>query len=63
MSAYGHHQMVNTEIRLTIFFAPEDRSSIQSAKATTAIIPQMTLFKLIPKEVNPVTKHMSSKDH
>ena len=32
-STHGHHQMVNTEIRLIIFFAAKDgRSSIQSAK-------------------------------
>ena len=32
-STHGHYQMVNTEIRLIIFFAAKDgRSSIQSAK-------------------------------
>ena len=31
-SAHGHHQMVNTEIRLIIFFAVEDVETIQSAK-------------------------------
>ena len=31
-STHGHHQMVNTEIRLTIFFAAEDGETIQSAK-------------------------------
>ena len=32
-STHGHHQMVNTEIRLIIFFAAKKwRSSIQSAK-------------------------------
>ena len=32
-STHGHHQMVNTEIRLITFFAAKDgRSSIQSAK-------------------------------
>ena len=32
-STHGHHQMVNTEIRLIIFFAAKDwRSSVQSAK-------------------------------
>ena len=31
-SAHGHHQMVNTEIRLIIFFAAEDREALQSAK-------------------------------
>ena len=31
-STHGHHQMVNTEIRLIIFFPQRLRSSIQSAK-------------------------------
>ena len=32
-STHGHHQMVNTEIRLIIFFAAkEGQGSIQSAK-------------------------------
>ena len=31
-STYRHHQMVNTKIRLIIFFAAKDRSSIQSAE-------------------------------
>ena len=32
-STHGHHQMVNTKIRLIIFFAAKDwRSSVQSAK-------------------------------
>ena len=30
MSARGHHQMVNTEIRLIIFFAAEDREVLYS---------------------------------
>ena len=29
---HGHHQMVNTKIRLIIFVAAKERSSIQSAK-------------------------------
>ena len=29
-STHGHHQMVNTEIRLTIFFAAEDREALYS---------------------------------
>ena len=32
-STHGHNQMINTEVRLIIFFAAKDRkSSIQSAK-------------------------------
>ena len=31
-STHRHHQMVNTEIRLIIFFAAEDGETIQSAK-------------------------------
>ena len=29
-SAHGHHQMVNTEIRLTIFFAARDEEALYS---------------------------------
>ena len=29
-STHGHHQMVNTEIRVTIFFAGEDREVLYS---------------------------------
>ena len=31
-TTYGHHQMVNTKIRLIIFFVAQDGDSIQSAK-------------------------------
>ena len=31
-STHGHHQMVNTEIRLIIFFADKDGETLQSAK-------------------------------
>ena len=29
-STHGHHQMVNTEIRLTIFFAAKDGEAVYS---------------------------------
>ena len=29
-STHGHHQMVNTEIRLIIFFAAQDREALYS---------------------------------
>ena len=29
-STYGHHQMVNTEIRLIIFFAAKDEEALDS---------------------------------
>ena len=29
-TTHGHHQMVNTEIRLIIFFAAEDRKALYS---------------------------------
>ena len=29
-SSHGHHQMVNTEIRLIIFFAAKDREALYS---------------------------------
>ena len=29
-STYGHHQMVNTEIKLIIFFAAKDREALYS---------------------------------
>ena len=31
-SADGHHQKLNTEIRLTVFFAAKDGEALQSAK-------------------------------
>ena len=31
-STHGHHQVVNTKIRLIIFFATEDGETLQSAK-------------------------------
>ena len=31
-STHGHHQMVNTEIRLIIFFTVKDGEAIQSTK-------------------------------
>ena len=31
-STYGRHQMISTEIRLIMFFAPEDGETIKSAK-------------------------------
>ena len=31
-TTHGHHQMVNTEIRLSIFFETKDGETIQSAK-------------------------------
>ena len=30
MSTHGHHQMVNTEIRLIIFFVAKDREALYS---------------------------------
>ena len=32
---HGHHQMVNTEIRLTIFFAAKDREALYISKKKT----------------------------
>ena len=34
-SAHGHHQMVNTEIRLIIFFVAEDREALHCQKKTS----------------------------
>ena len=31
-TTYGRHQMISTEIRLIMFFAPEDGETIKSAK-------------------------------
>ena len=31
-STHGHHQMVNTKIRLTIFFSAKDGEALQLAK-------------------------------
>ena len=30
MTTHGHHQMVNTEVRLIIFFAPKDGEALYS---------------------------------
>ena len=34
-STHGHHQMVNTEIRLVIFFAAKDREALYSQQNKT----------------------------
>ena len=34
-STYGHHQMVNTEIRLIIFFAAKDKEALYSQQNCT----------------------------
>ena len=34
-STHGHHQMVNTEIRLIIFFAAKDRETVSSQQSNT----------------------------
>ena len=34
ISTHGHHQMVNTKIRLIIFFAPKDGEALHSQQKT-----------------------------
>ena len=34
-STYAHHQMVNTKIRLIMFFADEDRETLDTSKNKT----------------------------
>jgi len=43
MTPHGHHQMVNTEIRLIIFFAAEDGEALysQPKQDQELIVPQM----------------------
>ena len=36
-SADGHHQKLNTEIRLTVFFAAKDGEALQSAKTRLGV--------------------------
>ena len=37
-STHGHHQMVNTEIRLIIFFAPEDGEALYSQQKQDQVL-------------------------
>ena len=64
-SIHGHHQMVNTEIRLTIFFAAKDGEAlyIQSAKtrpgADCGSDHELLIakFRLKLKKVREITNH------
>ena len=62
-STHGHHQMVNTEIRLIIFFAAKDEEALysqqkQDRELTVAQITN-TLFRLKLKKVGKTTKPFS----
>ena len=64
-STYGYHQMVNTEIRLIIFFVAEDREALQSAKtrlgADCGLDHQLLVakFRLKWKKVGKTTRPFS----
>ena len=38
VSTHGHHQMVDTEVRLIIFFAAEDGKALYSIQITAILI-------------------------
>ena len=57
---HGHHQMVNTETRLVIFFAPKDGEGLysqqkQDLELTVAQITLIAKFRLKLKKVEKIT--------
>ena len=58
-STHGHHQMVNTEIRLIVFFAAKMEKLYQSAKTRLLTVTHEHLiakFRLKLKEVGKTTR-------
>ena len=53
-STHGHHQMVNTKIRLIIFFAAKDAEALYSQQKQDweLIVPQITNSLLPNAELN-----------
>ena len=49
---HGHHQMVNTEIRLIIFFAAKDREAVYSQQDQEMTVPQITNCLLPNSDLN-----------
>ena len=48
-TTYGHHQMVNTEIRLIIFFAAKDGKALyRQQKQDRELIMAQTMNSLLP---------------
>ena len=63
-TTHGHHQMVNTHIRLTIFFAAKDREALYSQQKqdwelTVAQI-MYSLFRLKLKKAGKTTRLKSN---
>ena len=51
-SIHGHHQMVNTEIRLIIFFAAKDGEALHSQqKQDQELTVAQTMNSLLPTEL------------
>ena len=52
-STHGHHQMVNTEIRLIIFFAAKDGEALESEKQDWELtVAQMMNTLLLNSDLN-----------
>ena len=47
-STHGHHQMVDTEIRLTIFFAAEDGEALYSQQKQDQELTVSQINSLLP---------------
>ena len=47
-STHGHHQMVNTEIRLIIFFAAKDGEALYSQKQDQELTVAQIMNSLVP---------------
>ena len=48
VSRHGHHQMVNTEIRLIIFFAVKDREALYSHQKDQELTVAQIMNTLLP---------------
>ena len=66
MTTHGHHWMVNTEVRLIIFFAAEDGETLysqqkQDLELTVAQIYQLLIakFRLKLKQLGKTTRPVS----
>ena len=59
-STHGHHQIVNTDIRLIIFFAVKDKEALYSQqKQDEELTVAQTMNSLLPK-VNIVAKKLKA---
>ena len=51
-STHGHHQMVNTEIRLIIFFAAEDAEAVYSQQKQDLELPMAHIINSLLQNAN-----------